>query len=91
MLLLVHFHSLVSIRPFSFSFQMKYLLWTMLLNVICFMISELALKLFHAVCSWARDSVLEIWTSIEYGINELEIGISVKNNVVLMGTSDHFL
>lgn len=55
------------------------------------MISELALKLFHADCSWAGDPVLEIWTRIDYGINELEISISVKNNVVFIGTSGHFL
>lgn len=74
-----------------FLFQIKYLLWSMFLNVISCMISELALKLFHAACSWARDSVLEFWTTIQYGVDELEIGISFKNNLVFMDTRGHFL
>lgn len=87
----LNYHSPVSIPPFCFSFQMKYLLWSGFLNVICFIIPALALKLFHATCSWAGDSVLESWTRIEYWINELEIGISVRNNLSFLGTLGHFL
>ena len=41
----LNYHSPVTIPPFCFLFQMKYLLWSGLLNVICFIISALALKL----------------------------------------------
>lgn len=56
---LLNYHSPVSLPPFCFSFQMKYLLWSGFLNVICFIISATALKVFHATCSWAGDSALE--------------------------------